>query len=302
MKEDTVIIITMILNFMVAVIKMITGVLFSFSTLIADSIQSFTDFITDITSLIANRIGKRRANKQYPFGYGQAYCLANLFTGILLFLIGVFILIQFFFFDTHFKPPNSIYIILLIILLLKSIVVALLYHYGKSFKSELMIESARESGADLVSTCVVLVVSILVMIQSKIGVTYIDIDKIGSLGMALYVFYTSFKMIISNISSILTNTEENEDIKNEVINELKKFQGIKLKKVRTIKMYNYYHVSIKVKPDESMTIKDYISIEKKIKTHLRNKNKEIRFIDIEPISDYSDNTKKEKSKRKKVDV
>ena len=172
----------------------------------------------------------------------------------------------------------------------------LLYRFGKSFKSELMIESARESRADFVSTCVVMVVSILVMIQSKIGLTNFDIDKIGSLGMALYVFYTSFKMIISNIRSILTNTEENDEIKNEVINELKKFQGIKLKKVRSIKMYNYYHVSIKVKPDESMTIKDYILIEKKIKSHLRNKNKEIRFIDIEPISDYSEETKSNSKK------
>ena len=59
MKEDKVIIITMILNFLVAIIKLLAGIFFSFSTLIADSIQSFTDFITDITSLVANKIGKR---------------------------------------------------------------------------------------------------------------------------------------------------------------------------------------------------------------------------------------------------
>ena len=71
MKEDKVIIITMILNLIVAILKLVSGIIFSFSTLIADSIQSFMDFITDITSLIANKIGKRRANKTYPFGYGQ---------------------------------------------------------------------------------------------------------------------------------------------------------------------------------------------------------------------------------------
>ena len=73
MKENKIIIITMIFNFIVAVLKLISGLLFSFSTLIADSIQSFIDFITDITSLIANKIGKKRANKNYPFGYGQVY-------------------------------------------------------------------------------------------------------------------------------------------------------------------------------------------------------------------------------------
>ena len=102
MKENKIIIITVVLNFVVAVLKLVSGLAFSFSTLIADSIQSFIDFITDITSLIANKIGKRRANKTYPFGYGQIYYLANLFTGFLLFLIGIFILYQFFFFNAKF--------------------------------------------------------------------------------------------------------------------------------------------------------------------------------------------------------
>ena len=61
MKENTVIIITMIMNLIVVVMKITLGIIFSFSTLIADSIQSFIDFVTDITSLIANKIGN--ANK-----------------------------------------------------------------------------------------------------------------------------------------------------------------------------------------------------------------------------------------------
>ena len=81
MKENKIIIITTIFNLIVAILKLSFGILFSFSTLISDSVQSFIDFITDITSLIANKIGKRRANKTYPFGYGQIYYIANLFTG-----------------------------------------------------------------------------------------------------------------------------------------------------------------------------------------------------------------------------
>ena len=91
MKENKIITITAVFNIIVAFLKLISGITFSFSTLISDSIQSFIDFFTDITSIIANKVGKRRANKIYPFGYGQVYYLANLFTGFLLFLIGIFI-------------------------------------------------------------------------------------------------------------------------------------------------------------------------------------------------------------------
>ena len=281
MKEDRIIIITMILNFIVAVIKLVAGLLFSFSTLIADSIQSFIDFITDITSLIANKIGRRRANKTYPFGYGQVYSVANLFTGALLFLIGIFIVYQFFFFDAEVNPKPELFAILLIVIAIKSITVYLLQHFGKHFKSEIMVESSKESFADLVSTCVVLLISLLVIVIKHFELN-INIDKIGSLGIAIYVFYIAIKMIIYNIKEVLTNTEENEDINEDVKQELAKIKQIDLKQLRVIKMSTYYNIFIKVKVDEKISIKQYIQLEKKIKTNLKSKNKSIRFIDIEP--------------------
>lgn len=282
MKEARVIIITMILNLIVAILKLVSGIIFSFSTLIADSIQSLMDFITDITSLIANKIGKRRANKTYPFGYGQAYYLANLFTGVLLFLIGIFIVYQFFFFKGELKPNKILFIILLVVLILKSIVVKILKFYGRKYKSELMIEASRESYADFISTCVVLIVFILTLFE-KYNTIDINIDKLGSLCMAIYVFYTSIKMIIQNVRGILTNDEENTELKEEVVNELSKFKELHFKDIKVIKMSTYYSVFIQVKVDEKLTIKKYLLIERKIKAHLKYKNRLFRFIDIEPV-------------------
>ena len=283
MRENKIIIITATFNFIVAILKIISGLTFSFSTLIADSIQSFMDFFTDITSIIANKVGKRRANKTYPFGYGQVYYLANLLTGVLLFLIGIFILYQFFFFKGVFEPSIKIAIILVIVLVLKMIVVNLLKHYGKEYKSELMIEASKESRADFVSTCVVLVVLIFAFFENNIP-SFFNIDKIGSLGMSLYVFYTSIKIIIPNIRGILTNDEENNEVKEKIENELKNFKDAQFKNVKVINMSSYYSIFLQVKVDEKMTIKRYLKLEKEIKAKLKSSNKLIRFIDIEPLS------------------
>ena len=282
MKENKIIIITTVLNFIVTVLKITFGLAFSFSTLIADSIQSFIDFVTDIVSLIANKIGKRRANKMYPFGYGQVYYLANLFTGFLLFLIGIFILYQFFFFKAKFVPSMKIGIVLLIVLVLKYIVVYLLRHYGKTYKSELMVEASRESNADLISTCVVLAILIISFFEGYIP-SFINIDKIGCLGMAIYVFYTAIKMMISNIYGMLTKDIENTELKEVIENELKNFDKLELKKVKIIKMSTYYTIFLQIKVNSNISIKKYIEIEKKLKSHLKSKNKLIRFIDIELI-------------------
>lgn len=282
MKENKIIIITAFFNLIVAFLKLISGITFSFSTLIADSIQSFIDFFTDITSILANKVGKRRANKTYPFGYGQVYYLANLFTGFLLFLIGIFILYQFFFFQGHFEPSISIAIVLVIVLILKMIVIKLLKKYGKKFKSELMIEASKESKADFISTCVVLAILIVSFFEEYIP-DFINIDKIGSLGMSIYVFYTSIKMMISNIRGMLLNDEENNEIKEEIEKELKNYKNLYFKNVKVIKMSSYYSVFLKVKVDEKITIKEYLLLEKKIKSQLKSTNKLIRFIDIELI-------------------
>lgn len=282
MNENKIIVITTIINLIVAILKLISGIAFSFSTLIADSIQSFIDFVTDVTSLVANKIGKRRANKTYPFGYGQIYYLANLFTGFLLFLIGIFILYQFFFFQGKFTPNLNLAIIILVVLILKLIVVNLLQYYGRKFKNELMVEASKESKADFISTCVVLVVMIFTFFEAYMP-SYINIDKIGSLGMAIYVFYTAIKMMISNIRGILINDEENNEIKEEIVTELKKFKRLQIKKTKIIKMSNYYSVFLQISADEDLTIKEYLAIEKKVKSHLKLHNKAIRFIDIEPV-------------------
>lgn len=282
MKENKIIKITTLLNLLVATLKLVSGTIFSFKTLIADSIQSFIDFLTDITSLIANKIGKRRANKTYPFGYGQIYYIANLFTGFLLFLIGIFIIYQLFTFKEKFVPNTNLAIILLIILILKFIVISLLRHFGKKYKSELMIEAFKESKADFVSTCVVFVIMVLAVFEKYLP-PFINIDKLGSLGMALYIFYVSIMMLISNIRGILTNDQENNEIRKDIMKELENIKKFKIKNVKIIKMATYYSIFVKIIVNNKMTIKEYLILEKEIKKHLKSINKKIRFIDIEPV-------------------
>lgn len=282
MKENRIIIITMLLNLLIAILKLIFGIMFSFSTLLADAIQSFIDFITDVTSIITNKIGKRRANHNYPFGYGQAYSLSNIFTGFLLFLIGLFILLELFIFDSHYVPNIKVFTALFIILGLKSIVVYFLIHYGRKYKNQFMLEAANESRADLISTIVVITVSIILLFDKYIP-EFIDVDKIGSIGMIIYIFYVSIKMMIVNISSLLTHTEDNIEIKNKIAEIVQEHKHVELKNIELIKMYTYYHLIIKIHVSDSLTIKKFLILENELKKEIRKKNKEIKFIDIEPV-------------------
>ena len=282
MKEKKLIIITAILNFAAASIKLALGITFSFSTLIADSVQSFLDFLTDVISLVANKIGRRRANKTYPFGYGQVYYLSNLLTGVLLFLIGLFIVYQVITFNNEFIPNISILFILLLVLVLKGIVIILIKQYMNSVKNELLIESYKESKTDFISTCVVIVILILTFFEKYIP-NFINIDKVGSICMAIYVFYVSLKIIISNIKGILANDEENDELRDTIKKELEQFKEFNITNIKIIKMSYYYTVFLQIDVNNNITINDLLKIEKKIRTHLKQVNKSIKYIDIEAL-------------------
>ena len=282
MKEKKLIIITAVLNFISASLKLALGILFSFSTLIADSIQSFIDFLTDIISLVANKIGRRRANKTYPFGYGQVYYLTNLFTGVLLFLIGLFIVYQTITFNNEFTPNMFILISLLLVLIIKGLVIFLIQRYINSTKNELLVESYKESKTDFISTCVVILVLILTFFEKYIP-NYINIDKIGSISMAIYIFYTSLKIIISNIRGILTNDEGNEELKGNIKKELEQFKEFHIVNIKVIKMSFYYTVFLQIDVNNNFILKDLFRIERKIKRHLKYVDKLIKYIDIEAV-------------------
>ena len=48
-------------------------------------------------------------------------------------------------------------------------------------------------------------------------------------------------------------------------------------------MYTYYHLIIKIHVSDSLTIKKFLILENELKKEIRKKNKEIKFIDIEPV-------------------
>ena len=171
---------------------------------------------------------------------------------------------------------------LLLILVIKWIVIDILQRYSKSHKNELMIESYRESKADFISTCVVIIVLIFSFLEEYLPI-HINIDMIGSICMAIYVFYTSIKMIASNIQGILINDEHNDEIKEDIIKELEHFKDLHIKNLRIIKMSSYYSVFLQIDVDDNLKIKDFLKIEKKVKQRIKRANNLIKFIDVEPL-------------------
>ena len=279
-KERQISFVVMFLNLMVASVKLISGIMFGFSSLIADSLHSFSDFITDIIASVAIKIGKKRANKRYPFGYGMAENIANFIIGIILFLLAVFILIESF--EVHEVVLNkTIFIILISTILLKGGVIFILYYYGKKLNSKALLASVKESGTDLLSSVIVLVVSILLLFKDTYPMLGYA-NMVGSILISFIVFYIAINIMIENIRYLLGINEDNEEIRNKIEEIVAKNKLVKDFSMNLMKMGTYYNLYLTIELETNVTLKQLFSLEKRLKREIRELRLKIKFIEIEP--------------------
>ena len=279
-KEQKIIYLTMFLNLIIASTKLISGIMFNFSTLIADSLQTYADFITDIIASIASKIGKKRANKRYPFGYGMANNIANLFIGIILLSLAIYIFISSF--NTHdLNLTNTIFIILITCIILKLITILMLYYNSKKLNSNTLMSAVKESSLDLIASIIVLIVSILLLYKDKYPLLgYANI--VGGIIISLIVSYMAIKIITENIRYLMGINEDNEEIItkiNEIINNNKL---IKDSSIKLMKIGNYYNLYLTIELETNVTLKQLFSLENRLKKEIKSLKLKIKFIEIEP--------------------
>lgn len=281
--ELKVLIYSMINNFIIAIIKIVGGFIFNLSSLMADGMHTFSDFITDIFSLIGAKISKKKPTKYHPFGFGKVEYLTNLFVGMILLLLGIYIIISSFF-KEQIIPPLSLLYLLAFVFLLKVIAIIIMHRVGKQINSSLLLTGVLESKSDLYSTLGVFIITILLQLSNKIKIlTYSDL--IGSIIIGLIVLKTSFKIIIDNSLCIIGEVETNEEITNNLIVLIKKHKKIKDFNIELIKYGSYYKLQLTLVLEENISLKQITNLINKIKKDIRYH----RFLKIKYTTIYVTN-------------
>jgi len=76
-------------DFVVGLMKLVTGFMVGSAALVADGIHSFSDILTDIFVVLATHFGRRKPDEEHPYGHGRIETLATLWLGgVLIFAAG----------------------------------------------------------------------------------------------------------------------------------------------------------------------------------------------------------------------
>ena len=280
MKTETkVLIYSMLNNLIISTFKIIGGFSLGLSSLFADGLHTFCDFITDIICMIGTKISKHKPTKLHPFGFGKIEYLNNLFIGAILFLLGIFIIINGLKHDV-IVPPLSLLILLLSAILLKILAIFIMHKVGQKINSQVLITSVEESKMDLISSLVVALITVVLQFTDEYPwLKYADL--IGSIFIGLIVMKTALSIIVDNSLSLIGEVETNKVIIKKVEDFVSEFKGVEKQEVTLIKSGSYYQLHLVLELDHTLTLRQVTNLENKIKRSIiRHTSLDIKYVTI----------------------
>lgn len=277
--EFKILIYSMINNLVISIMKVVGGVIFNLGSLFADGMHTFSDFITDIVCLIGSKISKKRPTKVHPFGFGKVEYLTNLFVGIVLLLLGIFIIFNSFGKEQTI-PQLSVLILLIAVFILKLLAIFIMHKTGEKINSQVLITSVKESKADLYSTIGVIIITILLQFSDKVSILKYS-DVVGSILIGAIVLKTSYQIIRDNSLALIGEVEEDKEQIDKVKELVLKEEAIKDLKVCLIKYGAYYQLQLTIVMDPKISLIDATRIENNIKKNIvRHRKLKIKYVTI----------------------
>ena len=265
-KEFKVLVFSMIMNLLISILKIVGGIYFHFGSLLADGMQTFSDFITDIVSFIGAKFSKKRPTKSHPFGFGKMEYITNLVVGFLLFSLAIFIIINGYMSPWHI-PSLSVLWILVIAFVLKGISIYFLYSVGKKINSQLLITSYSESKMDLYASSGVMLATILLQFSESI-VIFRSIDMIVGFIIGFMVLKTSWDILRENSLNLIGKVEDNAELYKKIEDFLLDMKGVEKVKMYLIRYGKYYKIQLMIEMDPKLTLRQVTKLEEKIKREL----------------------------------
>lgn len=80
-------------NALLAALKIAAGIIGRSGAMVADGIHSLSDFITDVIVIVMIGVSRRKANKNYQYGYGKYETLATLLIGGALGIVAIMLFV-----------------------------------------------------------------------------------------------------------------------------------------------------------------------------------------------------------------
>ena len=249
-----------IVNFLLLVFKFFAGIAGHSAAMLADTVHSLSDFITDIVVIVFVRIAGKPEDKGHDYGHGKYETLATAIIGLLLLCVG---------FGIFWNGASSIYtflrggqlespgVVALVAALVSIVSKEILYQYtviqGKKLNSQAVIANAWHHRSDALSS-----IGTAIGIGGAIllGDHWRVLDPVAAVVVSFFIMKVSVRLLIPCVDELLEKSLP-EDVEKEIEQTVLSFPGVSQPHhLRTRRIGNYYAIELHVRMDGKITLEE----------------------------------------------
>ena len=210
---------SIILNLLITIAQVIGGFISGSLALISDALHNFSDVITLIFSLVANKLSRRKASIDHTFGFKRAELIAAFVNAATLIIVALFLIYGAI---ERFYNPHPIKSGLVIWMALLGIAV--------NGVSALMLKKDAEHNLNMKSAYLHLFTDMLASVAVLVGgllMKYFGwfwVDSVMTILIAVYLIVVGIDLLKTSTKMLMLFTPEHIDIK-EIVREVHKIPG-----------------------------------------------------------------------------
>jgi len=242
-----------VVDFLLAIFKIIIGILGNSGALIADGIHSFSDLLSDGVVLYAAKHSAEEADDEHPYGHERFETVATLGLAIILAIIGTGIIFDAF---NRLQNPGELShsTLLLSVAALSIFSKEALYWYtlkvAKTYKSDMLKANAWHHRSDALSSIVVFI-GILGSLNG-----YLYLDGVAAIVVGLMVIYIAWELGLSATKE-LVDTSIDADQVEKLRHSIGQISGVNsVHSLRTRKIGHMISCDVHVQVDPYLSVSE----------------------------------------------
>lgn len=209
-------------NLLLAVMKLVTGLLFNSIAIMADAVNNFSDSASSLVTLIGFKLSGKPADAKHPYGHARIEYISGMIVSFIVVMLG-FQLAQSSV-EKIITPEESAFTWVTILILVISIGAKFWQGFfyrkiGKTISSTTLKAASADSLNDVLATSAVLIGILITLF------TGINLDGWMGLAVALFIIVSGVRLVIET-SQPLLGMAPSQELVNSVYSKILSYDGI----------------------------------------------------------------------------
>jgi len=258
----------MLVNLILAVIKLIAGIVGHAYALVADAVESSADIFSSLVVYGGLRIAAQPADEDHPYGHGRAEALAGALVAIMLLIAGLGIAAEAVreIRMPHHTPKAWTLAVLVGVILIKQVLASKVFRIGSEIGSTAVMADAQHHRSDVITSTAAFVGISIAVIG---GPGWEQADDWAALVASGVICYNGVKILRPSVNDLMDRLPEPGVVKGiaDAAISVPDVRAIEKLKVRKVGLQ--YAVDLHVQAEPRMSLHDAHIVSGKVKGAIR---------------------------------